>query len=84
MSSAARIFIKPAWRNHGGSWGLEHPLIYGKVPSIGWCIWHRHTGEITYISQAGTNAHGYEFGEDDCRKRSQPEEYGWVDQDSVP
>lgn len=41
--------IPPQFRNHGFSFGLERKYIYGDVPLVGWCVWHRDTGEIVYI-----------------------------------
>ncbi len=34
--------------NHGKSFGLEYPLIYGKIDER-WTIWNRHTGEVVYV-----------------------------------
>ena len=38
--------IKEPWRNHGSSWGLEYPIIFGEI-GIGFATWDRHTGYVT-------------------------------------
>jgi hypothetical protein len=47
-----RARVKPAWRNCGNSWGLEFPLLYGRITCLGWCAWDRHTGEVVFVSSA--------------------------------
>lgn len=43
--------VKPRWRNHGASLGLQYPIIYGSITGFGFGCWNRHTGEILYISK---------------------------------
>ncbi len=42
--------IKKRLRNNGYSLGLEFPYIYYKHGQSQWIVWHRHTGEVVYIS----------------------------------
>lgn len=42
------------FRNHGNSFGLEFPFVYGALPRLGrtaiWSIWHRRTGKVVWES----------------------------------
>lgn len=42
------ITVKPQWRNHGYSLGLDHPYIYGQCFNR-WLVWHRHTGVVAHM-----------------------------------
>lgn len=34
--------------NHGGSIGLDHPYVFGRIGSY-WMVWHRRDGEVVDI-----------------------------------
>jgi hypothetical protein len=42
--------IPHALRNHGYSFGPQHPFIYGKLEKE-WQVWNRHMGEVAFTSK---------------------------------
>jgi hypothetical protein len=51
--------IIPWKRNNGASLGLEYPYIGAKLSCGLWCIWHRHTGLVVWISTTDNDLFGY-------------------------
>lgn len=47
-----KITVKPAWRNHGISLGLEFDYLFAEG-----CVWNRRTGEVVFVAppQNGDN-----------------------------
>lgn len=70
-----KYIVKLEYRNHGYSWGLHHPYIYGKLEGWPWMVWHCHTGEVAAVCK----------NEIEAIDRSRPERYNesHVDHDSV-
>jgi hypothetical protein len=50
--------------NHGRSFGLQYPLIYGLIDER-WTVWNRHTGEVVYIEDERNPA----LAESACSKK---------------
>lgn len=66
------IRVKPQFRNVGASWGLEHPVVYGRIIGVGWAAWDRHTGEVKFVSEAKNPV----IAEIQAREFSMPQNYG--------
>jgi len=47
----SKITVYKRQRNHGFSFGLQYPYLYGEIVHGIWWIWHRHTGEVVWIAE---------------------------------
>lgn len=75
------VQIKTRYRNAGNSWGLGYPMIFGNLKGLGYCIWNRHTGYVSTVSQHTNPV----LANREVMDLSRPKRYNdsYIDQDSV-
>lgn len=60
--------IKKKFRNNGYSLGLEYPYIYYKHGQNKWIVWHRHTGEVVFVSTDKNVYAGEKQASNECHR----------------